>query len=567
MYHWSSVITKINSRAKSLIYPLLILLAFFLLLRLPSLHQTYHQDEVKWVTHATTIGDNATGKGHPPLSGIIFPLFGKILGAQNMRALPLLFGLLNCLLLFFLVKPRFDKTTAFWVVGVYVLVFYNVLASLMVDLDGAFLPFFVLLFLITFFRWKESSQPHQRWYWAVSLGLTTLLGFMAKLNFIIPVIAVLIFYVGETDVVRFNFKNITRLVITGLVGVATILACFLITKYLFPAFNLGRVFAHATDFFSFRGRDFGQVIFQTAKAVIYASPLLIIPLFLISKEQFKQLRFYFWFLAVGLVFYYLLFDFSRAALDKYLAFIIVPLSIISGVVLKSYFEAWSGFNKKIVWGGGLILVGIFMTQFFSHLVPPLYPKAEWFSRVTNLHWNFLMPFTGGSGPLGFYVSFLFIVLIWLYSLVLLVWSFVQKNRRSVLIVLLLVAGVLYNLVFIEEYALGKINGNAAGLLNGAVFFIKDNDQIDRVITYNDIGGFELASIGKYERRIYVAPKNDAEHKQTLNNFKKYYLVIDIPRLSMDSIYAKYFSTCQVVYSDQSQQISAKLYDCKNAMNF
>src|SRR3989344_5912665 len=461
MYHWSSVITKINSRAKSLIYPLLILLAFFLLLRLPSLHQTYHQDEVKWVTHATTIGDNATGKGHPPLSGIIFPLFGKILSAQNMRALPLLFGLLNCLLLFFLVKPRFDKTTAFWVVGVYVLVFYNVLASLMVDLDGAFLPFFVLLFLITFFRWKESSQPHQRWYWAVSLGLTTLLGFMAKLNFIIPVIAVLIFYVGETDVVRFNFKNITRLVITGLVGVAT-----------------------------------------------------IFPWFLISKEQFKQLRFYFWFLAVGLVFYYLLFDFSRAALDKYLAFIIVPLSIISGVVLKSYFEAWSGFNKKIVWGGGLILVGIFMTQFFSHLVPPLYPKAEWFSRVTNLHWNFLMPFTGGSGPLGFYVSFLFIVLIWLYSLVLLVWSFVQKNRRSVLIVLLLVAGGLYNLVFIEEYALGKINGNAAGLINGAVFFIKDNDQIDRVITYNDIGGFELASIGKYERRIYVAPKNDAEHKQT-----------------------------------------------------
>ena len=100
----------------------------------------------------------------------------------------------------------------------------------------------------------------------------------------------------------------------------------------------------------------------------------------------------------------------------------------------------------------------------------------------------------------------------------------------------------------------------------AVAFIAANPQIDKVITYNDIGNLELNQIGKYERRIYVAPKNDAEHKQTLNNFKGHYLVVDIPRLSPDSIYARYFSPCQSIYQARHRQISDTVYDCAKAID-
>jgi len=310
----------------------------------------------------------------------------------------------------------------------------------------------------------------------------------------------------------------------------------------------------------------GQVVFQTGKAIIYSSPLLFLPLLLVQQVEYKKLKLFFWFLAGGAVFYYLLFDFSRGALDKYLAFSIVPLCVIGGVVLGRVFTEAGKFQRPVVMGGILLVTGAFLLQFISQLIPPLYPKEEWIGRVLELKWNFLMPFTGGSGPLGFYMSFLFIALLWLLALgLVLITRFCPAHKKS-FIFLLLVIGLVYNLTFTEEYALGRINGNATNVLNQAVIFIAENPQIDKVITYNDIGNFELTQIGKYERRIYVAPKNDAKHKQTLNNFKKHYLVVDIPRLSPESIYAKYFSTCRSIYYNQSRQISATVYDCQGAVD-
>src|SRR3989344_2522299 len=170
---------------RSSIWILLGILALFLLTRLPAIHTTYHQDEVKWVVHSTTPGDIDTGKGHPPLSGIIFPWAGKYLGADNMRVLPLLFGLLNFWLLYWLVRIIADKTTALWAVGLFSVCFYSVLASLMVDLDGQFLPSFVLLTFLSYFQWQKAATTRARWGWGLALGISLLLGFMAKLNFVI----------------------------------------------------------------------------------------------------------------------------------------------------------------------------------------------------------------------------------------------------------------------------------------------------------------------------------------------------------------------------------------------
>ena len=117
------------------------------------------------------------------------------------------------------------------------------------------------------------------------------------------------------------------------------------------------------------------------------------------------------------------------------------------------------------------------------------------------------------------------------------------------------------MVFIEEYLFGKINGSPNLLLKNAVEFIGENDKIKRVITYNDIGGGELVKIGKYERRLYAAPKFEEGYGNILRNFKGHYLVIDIPHLSEESPYAKHFVACKVAYQKYHQKISSKIYDC------
>lgn len=545
---------------------LVFLIAVFILLRLPALHLAYHQDEAKWVTHATTIGDSDTGKGHPPLSGMVFPVLGKVLGADNMRAIPLFFGLLNFFLLYYLARKLFGKAIACWSLGLFSLVFYSVLASLMIDMDGQFLPFFVLLMFNTFFGWYQTENPRHKLYWGLALLASILLGFMVKLSFIIPTATLVIFYLSEKRILSGSRKNIIRLFWASALSILVILISFISAKYLLPGFSLERVVEHAFDHFNFGGRELGQMLFQTGKALLYSSPLLILPLLLINRQEIKQTKVFFLFLGLGLVFYYLLFDFSRAALDKYLAFTIIPLCLIGGVILKNNLEILGTVNKKIVLiGGGLVAI-VFFLQFIHQLVPALYPKGEWLNRVFSFDWNFLMPFTGGSGPLGFYVSFLFMALLWITAISAVILTIFRSTHRKSYLLVFLLAGLVYNLTFTEEYILGRINGNATDVLNRAVIFIAENPQIDSVITYNDIGGYELAQIGKYERRIYAAPKNDVEHKQTLNNFKKYYLVVDIPRLSPDSIYAKYFSTCQSIHLNQSHQISATVYDCQGAMD-
>ena len=537
------------------------------MVRLLGVHSAYHQDELRIAANVNQPHDWYFTGGHGPLLGFIYALSGELFGGDNMRLFPLFFGVLNFILLFYLVRSLFGLAEAFWALALFTLSYYSVLASLMVDVDGQVLPFFLLLSLTSFYKWQSLSKGIIKWRWLFFLLLSLAAGFLTKFSFIlvIGVLGLELFYQTWT-------QGNKRLVLTYGLGailfLGLLVSALLKADILLPNYPLNEAITHAKGYVKFSGRSYFQVLVQFVKSLLYASPLLIAPLFFLSREEMRKLRIFIMFLLFGLLFYLVLFDFSLGALDKYFEFTIVPLSIIGGVSLVKIFK---GVNfKELLYPaiiGSILALIFFFMQFIPHFVPPLWPKTDCDSRVFNLKWNILMPFTGGSGPMGFYVSWLFLALNWFLVLILVIWAIVSKKWQRFAMVIVIVLGVGYNFVFTEEYLFGKINGNVTVMVNRATDFIRGNPQISKVITYNNNGGYELMKIGKYERRLYVAPKFESFNKEVFNNFKGHFLVIDIPRLDPDSMYVRYFSLCDVIFEGLSKKITAKIYDCKNSMKF
>ncbi|TSC74738.1 MAG: hypothetical protein G01um101444_173 [Parcubacteria group bacterium Gr01-1014_44] len=538
---------------------LLLLVLGFILLRFSGLDLPYHQDENKW------IGITMAGIPHPPLTGVFLVSANWFFGSEHLRFLPFILGIINLLLLYWLVNYKYGKIEAIWSSLFFIVSFYSVLASLMVDTDGQVLPLFFLLSASTYYKWRDCFDFKKRLGWGILLLFFVLAGFLVKLSFVIALGALAL------DFLYSQKNKISRKLMIKCLGVLFALAFFLtflffIARHIIPTFDLSRSFAHWKVFFALSDRNFLQTGIQFFKAVMYASPLLVAPLLFLTKDLAKKLSFFIFFLVLGLIFYLLLFDFSSGALDRYFQFMIVPLSVISGVVMTHILQSAGGQiwekSRRFIILGLLISAGVFFLQFVPHFVPSLWPKTEWFNRALSFKWNFVFPFTGGSGPLGFYISWLFMAVVWLLSLSLTIMAFLKSQWRKPIWVLILILGLTYNAVFIEEYLFGKINGNPNYLLEKTLVFIENNNDIKKVINYNNIGLYKLTKIGKFERRLYVAPKHEAVYAEELPKFKGHFMVIDMPRLDPNGPYAKYFSSCGVVYEAYSQKISSKVYDCR-----
>ena len=528
------------------------LLLVFLILRIPGLSLPYHQDEWKNVSSSSSIESAGAFFAHPPLMQMSFVVGYSILGANNFRVLPLLFSMISAILLFIVVQRRAGRSSALWSLALFVVCFYNILGSLQPDVDGSIVPLFLLL--AVYFYDKK---------WLIPLIISCLIGLLFKLSFIIVIGAIVADYLLNNWRDR-NIKS-SILGIVGIVGFGLLYTGALyLTKVFYPAFSIDLMFGHANQFAEGLGRNYLQIVVQGIKAVYYLSPLLIVPLLFTSKETFKKTRIFFLYLIWGAIFYFILFDFSRGALDKYLMFAIVPLSIIVGINISELIIKVRGHISKSIVVGGILSALLILLNFLPQTVAALYPKTEWFSRVLHGHWNVLTPLTGGSGPTGFYVSFMFIAVSYVICLVLGITGIFKKEWRPSIAVILVMIGISYNAVFAEELLFGKINGNVATVINQTAKYIQGQDSIKQVMSFNDIGNRELSAIGKYAARFYATPDFEIGHKDKFAEFTGQYMVIDIPHLYEDGFYGKFFAQCKVLFETSSGKIPGRVYDCLNA---
>ena len=318
---------------------------------------------------------------------------------------------------------------------------------------------------------------------------------------------------------------------------------------------------YVDNFISLSGRDYGQVLFQSVKSLFYLSPLIPIGILLGWRHR-KDLLVWYLFLLVNVAFYYVVFDFTHRTFDRYLLFIVLPGAVIAGVAYTRLLRTTS----PRVFGAAfgiitLVLGGI--TAFLltlPHRVIPLIPKSAYIEAITSGKWNFLLPLTGGSGPLGFYVPVDVLLFLWGIAGVGLVLLFVSRTRVLAL-VLILSASFVHSALVTTEYLTGHFYGSSSTVVHTLMEAVDTLPAGVTVLTYNDIGAYELYGRGRYAGRFYPHPSFVEGNVERLSHHTGRYLVVNIPELNPDSVYGRYFSTCKVEAFAENGKITGSLLDC------
>ncbi len=538
------------------------LLFVFVVIRLPGLSLPYHQDEWK---NAEMVREHTVGglSAHPPLMELIYRWSGEIVGADDLRLMPLAFGVLSALLLYTVVRRRVGVHAALYAAGLYAVSAYEVLASLMLDMDGTILPTFFLAAMYSYDRFRDSASTRGSYGWLFVLALALIVGFLTKLSFVLVLGALILDYLFEVRH-RLTRELLVRAAFAALACAVVSVTAIAGAHFFIPSFDVSQTVVHTLSYVRFEGRGYLQILIQAVKAMFYLSPLLLVPLVLISKKTLAKNRIFVVYLALGAFFYFVLFDFSQGALDKYLMYTIVPLAAIVGTILA---DATSGLTTRTLALGSLLGVActalLVTLNFLSPEVLPLYPKTEWISAIGAGNWNILMPFTGGNGPIGFYISFLVITVGFGISAALVALARLMPQARGVLLVALIVLGVAFNGIFVEEYIWGRINGSAPDALRTSLAYIAGSD-VKGIITHADTGAYELSWMGKYAGRFYAVPGYEEGHKALFAKFTGEYLVVDVPHLNENGFYSKFFSTCTVKFATSSGVIAAHVYYCPDS---
>src|SRR5579872_1056452 len=298
---------------------------FFLALHFAGLHISYHQDEYKWVGYAHLDLKVLGAVPHPPLTEFIYTKFGRLVGDNNFRVIPFVFGSVDLILVYILARILFDRRTALWTIFLFTFSYYSLLASLMVDTDGTIIPFFFLIMTIAYCKLRAKNFEFRgNWFYIIAFIVGAVGGFFIKVSGVLPIAALALDFAIEKGIFK-DIKKVVRYVLFGLLSLLVLGALLYFSKFVFSYFSLGvsmKYWEHFANSSSFLNRGWLQTFIEFGKSILYTSPLLIVPALFIDKEIWKKTRPLFLFLCIDTIFYLFVFDFSLGALDRYFQFFV-----------------------------------------------------------------------------------------------------------------------------------------------------------------------------------------------------------------------------------------------------
>lgn len=550
-----------NKKTTLTIVALATIVLFALLTRLGALAQPYHHDEYKWALAADVSYEMTDSIPHPFLARTVYEVVGSVIGYEHLRLVPIGISFVVLALLFTYTRRTFGMLAGLSAVGVYVFSAYGLLGSVQIDIDGAFLPLFTLMAFLGYELFLDAKTTKRKTGAFALLVSATVLGFSAKLAFLlVPVTLITHYLLTRPGVGNLIKKHLRTLIVTG--GVAGLLLGLALVFWEQIYF-----FRYVDNFTSFSGRDYVQVLFQCVKAALYSSPMVLA--LVLGARYVKDLSLWFVFLGANIAFYFVVFDFTHRTFDRYLLFVLLPMAVIVGVAFARAYQALTnGMQKRfllaLLGSGALAFVLTNLIASLPHRVIPLIPKTAFVDSFLSLRLDFLLPMTGGSGPLGFYLPVDALLLLWGCALVALFICFAGKERMRTYALAVFVGIACAHTAFVtHEYLTGARYGFAPRVVQELLSEIKKQD-VGPILTYNDIGAYELHEIGKYGARFYPHTEFIASNIEKLKAHDGAFLVVGLPLIAPDSVYGRFFASCKTLAEATSGVITGKVLNCQDA---
>lgn len=550
-----------NKKTILTIVALATIVLFALLTRLGALAQPYHHDEYKWALAADVSYEMTDSIPHPFLARTVYEVVGSVIGYENLRLVPIGISFVVLALLFTYTRRTFGMLAGLSAVGVYVFSAYGLLGSVQIDIDGAFLPLFTLMAFLGYELFLDAKTTKRKTGALALLVGATALGFSAKLAFLlVPVTLATHYLLTRPGIGILIKKHLRTLMVTG--GVAALLVGFALVFWEQIYF-----FRYVDNFTSFSGRDYVQVLFQCVKAALYSSPVVLA--LVLGARYVKDLSLWFVFLGANIAFYFVVFDFTHRTFDRYLLFVLLPVAVIVGVAFARAYQALTnGMQKRfllaLLGSGVLAFVLTNLIASLPHRVIPLIPKTAFVDSFLSLRLDFLLPMTGGSGPLGFYLPVDALLLLWGGALVALFICFAGKERiRTYALAVFIGIACAHTAFVTHEYLTGARYGSAPKVVRELLSEIK-KQNVGPILTYNDIGAYELHEMGKYGARFYPHTEFIASNIEKLKAHEGAFLVVGLPLIAPDSVYGRFFASCKTLAEATSGVITGKVLNCQDA---
>lgn len=537
----------------------IIVVAIFLVTRFSGVDFVYHQDEHRWVQLAD--GTMKEASPHPPMTLALMKLTGAVVGFSNLRVLSVFFSFINLWLVYLIVRKVFNKKVALIAVAFFTLNIYSLIAGLQVDMDGAILPLFVLLGYYGYINLLKGENKKSSLFLLI---LAVVGGLLTKASFVLFLVALILdYFLVLHERHKDNFLKVLKKALK--VGIPLLGLMALLFYFYFS--RLHAIIDYAMNFksFDFGSRAYMELAFKVAKSFVWLSPLLTLPAVfgLFVKEIRNRQRFWYLYIFFNLLFYLILFDFAKLTIERYFMFLIVPAVIITSDVLYYFYKKVS-FDlsfKKFAVGTGIFFVFALLIFSRAYVILPLNPKTAYVEHVKSINFDFLIPFSSGSGPIGLYFSAQFILWSWILA-VLVLGGYVLTRRskyKAYLFALFMMLGLGYNIIFMNELLRGDIYGSPDKVVRQTLNYVLNEPSITRVITYNDIAPYDLKKSGKYYSRFYTAPERNYLPKIT--DYRGQYMIVDFPSIEKDGRYWPLLERCLLLKKFQDKKIGSYVFDC------
>ncbi|MDP7180986.1 MAG: glycosyltransferase family 39 protein [Candidatus Woesearchaeota archaeon] len=450
-----------------------IILLLALAVRLPALTHLVYGDEYRFVPGAMPTNHIGLIENFemPPLPTWMNQLFGTFIPDATLatRLASLLFGMLNIWLVYLIGKRMYDEKAGLWAAGLFAFSVYAVWASVAVELNGVNMLFAFLLAMYAMISLDKTKDVKWLYIFGIAGGIGMLSRYECFLFY--PLLLLDQWYYHK------DWKlAIKRCLIAGL-----------ITTAIFAIFPILSFATKSNHFYSTieRGANMTMKTLQEFHIMPYVVQLLYALLWValpfgalfimgIKKYEKAHFRWYVW-VVLLILFYTLFVNDNFSPFDRYFtllmpAFLFIGLSKVTVKKPKGWWQSFAFFSILML----VMVVGANQTQ--EQL--PFYPKEAYVQRAMSLDWQFLIPFNGGSGPIGFLASFSSIALAFIIASLAVIAYWVLPHKETTL-ALLLATSLVLNVYLIEEFAYGTTHPNINQVTKHTIDYVKETTPTDQ----------------------------------------------------------------------------------------